>query len=486
MSSHVTNGSVYKRNIINGKPQQPPALNSATEAHTTTEEGKKVDQLLDSHMSYEFGGPIGVFAIMTGFPLLMYYLWICLWFYDGHMIYPHSPGKVIPFLHQMWTHIQQDASPNLYAWTVYTGLMAFQLFLAWVIPGYKQQGLPVPSLGYKKLTYNCNALYSIYTTMITAAVLHYFHIFRLTGLIDNFGRLMTVAMIWGFIVSFAVYFLTIAFGTPMRLSGNFLYDVFMGACLNPRIGPVDLKMWAEVRIPWVIVFFMAVSGACKQYEQYGYITPNIAFMCLATWLYLNACGKGEECIPQTWDIYHEKWGFMVIFWNFAGVPFSYVYSVVYMATHDPANYKFSTAANIALFATLLTAYYVWDTSMSQKSRFKMWNQGITTYRKAFPQLPWGTLTNPTYIQTTHGNKLLTDGWWKYSRKPNYVADWIMALTWGLCQGTASVIPYFYSLFFISVLVHRCGRDFERCHAKYGKDWEKYCETVKWKFIPYVY
>jgi hypothetical protein len=35
---------------------------------------------------------------------------------------------------------------------------------------------------------------------------------------------------------------------------------------------------------------------------------------------LESC-KGEECIPQTWDMFHEKWGFMVIFWNFAGVPF---------------------------------------------------------------------------------------------------------------------------------------------------------------------
>ena len=53
--------------------------------------------------------------------------------------------------------------------------------------------------------------------------------------------------------------------------------------------------------------------------------------------------KGEECIPQTWDIFHEKWsiyypihslrwskhfrwGFMVIFWNFSGVPFVCVHS----------------------------------------------------------------------------------------------------------------------------------------------------------------
>lgn len=223
-----------------------------------------------------------------------------------------------------------------------------------------QEGLPVPSLGYKTLMYNCNALYSVYFTLITAAFLHYNHIFRLTEIIDNYGHIMSVAMIWGFAVSFGTYFWTVARGEQMRMSGNFIYDVFMGAALNPRIGPVDLKMWAEVRIPWVIVFFLAVSGACKQYEQYGVVTP----VCARSFLYHGRFGlrsvpseygihvsgdlalfermvsgnfvgaspvahfaffgkscKGEECIPQTWDMFHEKWGFMVIFWNFAGVPF---------------------------------------------------------------------------------------------------------------------------------------------------------------------
>jgi len=153
--------------------------------------------------------------------------------------------------------------------------------------------------------YKCHALSSLYATMITAAGLHYYHIFRLTEIIDNYGHIMTVAMIYGFTISFGVYFITVATGNQMRMSGNFAYDVFMGACLNPRVGPIDLKMWAEVRIPWVIVFFLAVSGCCKQYEQYGYVTPvcfscscqreyahcqpqNMAFMTLATWLYINA------------------------------------------------------------------------------------------------------------------------------------------------------------------------------------------------------
>ncbi|EPQ56334.1 ERG4/ERG24 ergosterol biosynthesis protein [Gloeophyllum trabeum ATCC 11539] len=451
-----------------------------------TEEGRKKDELLDKHDKYEFGGPWGVTAMMIGFPMLMYYLWICLWFYDGQIVYPHSVDEIKPFLLEMWAHVRDDASPNLYAWKVYSGLIVYELVLAYFLPGYLQEGLPVPSLGYKTLMYNCNALSCVYTTIVTAAFLHYFHIFRLTEIIDNYGHIMTVAMIWGFAVSFGMYFWTIARGEQIRMSGNFIYDVFMGACLNPRIGTVDLKMWAEVRIPWVICFFLAVSGACKQYEQYGYVTPNMAFMCLATWLYLNACAKGEECIPQTWDMFHEKWGFMVIFWNFAGVPFTYVYSVVYMASHDPSKYRFSTPAYVVLYATLLTAYYIFDTAMSQKSRFKMQCQGITQYRKTFPQLPWSIVQNPKYIQTAHGNKLLTDGWWAYARKPNYTADWVQSFTWGLVVGTASPIPYFYSVFFITVLIHRCGRDFERCSIKYGKDWDRYCEVVKYKFIPGIY
>jgi len=121
--------------------------------------------------------------------------------------------------------------------------------------------------------YNCNALLCLWTTIFTAAGLHLSGVFRLTEIIDNFGHIMSVAMIYGFAVSFGMYFHAVATGTQMRMSGSFIYDVFMGASLNPRIGSVDLKMWAEVRIPWVIVFFLAVSGACKQYDTLGYVTP---------------------------------------------------------------------------------------------------------------------------------------------------------------------------------------------------------------------
>lgn len=56
---------------------------------------------------YEFGGPWGVAAIMSGFPILMYYLWICLWFYDGKLVYPDSTDDIQPFFWRMWEHVRK-------------------------------------------------------------------------------------------------------------------------------------------------------------------------------------------------------------------------------------------------------------------------------------------------------------------------------------------------------------------------------------------
>jgi delta24(24(1))-sterol reductase len=49
--------------------------------------------------------------MMVGFPMLMYYLWICLWFYDGRLVVPTSVER----LQEMWTHIRDVSSPPLAA-----------------------------------------------------------------------------------------------------------------------------------------------------------------------------------------------------------------------------------------------------------------------------------------------------------------------------------------------------------------------------------
>lgn len=42
----------------------------------------------------------------------------------------------------------------------------------------------------------------------------------------------------------------------------------------------------------------------------------------------------------------------------AGVPFTYCYPVIYMARSDPSTYRYPVWVNVAMYATLLGAYYV--------------------------------------------------------------------------------------------------------------------------------
>ena len=117
------------------------------------------------------------------------------------------------------------------------------------------------------------------------------------------------------------------------------------------------------------------------------------------------------------DMYYEKWGFMLIFWNLAGVPLSYCHCTIYLANHAPSVYHWNRFALILLYATYLFVYWVWDTANSQKNRFRQEERGTPSERKAFPQLPWQTVKNPKKIDTDTGDSLLVDGWCTYTALP---------------------------------------------------------------------
>lgn len=132
-----------------------------------------------------------------------------------------------------------------------------------------------------------------------------------------------------------------------------------------------------------------------------------------------------------------------------------------------------------------------------------------------PQIERDILIGLKYMETATGSKLLISGWWGTARHINYFGDWLMALAWSLpcgkfcifmyvdekgsrcldpyyshglyaTLGFSSPLPYFYPIYFAVLLIHRELRDEEKCHKKYGKDWDRYCEKVRWRIIPYVY
>lgn len=259
------------------------------------------DPKIDYSGHFDFGGSFGVTAMMIGFPLLMYYMWIGATFYDGKFPRPAEGESMGEFFRHMGNLVYEYAFPSAYAWTIYWTFFVFEGACYCLLPGVWTYGKPLPHMGGKQLPYYCSAVWSFYTTIAIMATLHYTGLFKLYTIIDEFGPIMSVAICSGFFVSIIAYFSALARGAQHRMTGYPLYDFFMGAELNPRLfGILDFKMFFEVRLPWYILFGLSCATAARQYEQFGYVTAEVWFLVMAHFLYANACSKGEECITTTW------------------------------------------------------------------------------------------------------------------------------------------------------------------------------------------
>ena len=430
MSSSRSNGAPAP---IHGKGTDSEPLIKTEHAVDGWKPG--ADYRVDYSGHKEFGGSAGVSAMMIGFPLLMWYMWIGSTFYDGGFPRPTEDQSFGEFFEHLFNLVYTHGFPSVRAWTIYWGFLVFEGFCYCLMPGIWGYGKPLPHLNGKQLPYYCSAYSSFYATIVIALGLHISGVFPLYTLIDEFGPIMSVAILSGFLVSLVAYVSALARGAQHRMTGAPIYDFFMGAELNPRMfGILDFKMFFEVRLPWYILFLLSCGVAARQLERYGYVSGEIGFLVMAHFLYANACSKGEELIITTWDMYFEKWGFMLIFWNLAGVPLSYCHCTLYLANHHPDEYAWSKPALIALYASYLFVYWVWDSCNSQKNRFRAAERGTLIARRTFPQLPWQTLQNPRTIKTSTGDDILADGWYGLARKVHYSCDAYFAICWGLICG----------------------------------------------------
>ena len=438
----VLNGNGKVAAASSPHASSPPLRSSRIRPNGKADSNKLVDGWapgLDPKVDYsgifEFGGSWGVSAMMIGFPLLMWYMWIGATYYEGR--FPtRDPGQSwSDFVKHLFNLVYTGAFPTLRAWKIYWTFFAFEAACYCLMPGVWAKGKPLRHEGGKQLEYYCSAYASLYFTILVMGVLHFTGLFPLYTFIDEFGPIMTVAIMSGFLVSIIAYLSALIRGAHHRMTGYPIYDFFMGAELNPRMfGILDFKMFFEVRIPWFILFGLSCGAAARQYERYGYVSGEVLFLIMAHYLYVNACSKGEELIVTTWDMYYEKWGFMLIFWNLAGVPLSYCHCTIFLANHRPEEYEWNRFALAALYASYLFTYWVWDTCNSQKNRFRAQERGALITRQTFPQLPWQTVKNPEKIQTSTGDAILVDGWYGLARKIHYTCDVWFAVCWGLITG----------------------------------------------------
>lgn len=436
---------------------------------------------------YEFGGPLGVLFLIIFSHCIIYYLYLCVELYEGTIIYPGHPllnGKSM--VETFVEHFFNLCIPTVATFSIFIAFLFVQYLMGVTFPGVLMRGLPIPSENGHRLSYKCNAALSWFAILAGVGVAQYFGYFDLAYLRNNFGKFLTTSVILGNAFSTICYF--VGLKHAIRTTPSVVYNFFMGSQLNYVLpGGLEMKLFFECRNSWVILMLHTLSCACVQYHELGHLTNNMIFIVVAQFLYVNAVQKGEECVVTTWDIFHEKFGWMLCFWNTAGVPSVYCLQSLYIQT-VVKDKEFSTPVLVGMLIVLLLLYYVWDTVNSQKNRFRMQQMGVPLSilrRKTFPQLWWNFIENPKYLQSEAGT-LFVDGWYKYARKLHYTTDIMMAFLWGASCGFQSFLPFYYVSFFILVLVDREHRDTIRCQKKYGKLWDEYLRVVPYKFIPFVW
>ena len=400
---------------------------------------------------------------------ILYWVWLCA---------THNGGDLLGLGEFIDLYRRVPSLPTLTSVGLYSGFVLVQAYLA--------AGLPLagPVVRANNRRYLCNGVSCWYTTLGLLWLLHTNGWVPLRTWVDHFGPLLSTAVVCGNLVAAAVFLDAFMNRTQKKGSDFALRDFFLGVSQHPRVGELDIKMFCEIRVSWMLLFTLCLSCAAKQHADHGVVTTPMLLVLLTQFLYTNACMKGEECIPTTWDIAHEHYGWMLAFWNLAGVPFLYCLQALYLCHAPP--FEHGALKTVLLVVSQCFAYWMWDTANSQKNRYRMMQLRTYVPRVAPPQFSYGTLQNPRTLKIERGT-LLVDGWWRHLRKPHYTADILMAAGLGFACGGASWLPYIYVSFMTPMLLHRARRDEQRMRDKYGEDgWKEYTETVPWVLVPHLY
>jgi len=394
------------------------------------------------------GRRAGLAAMLIGLPLFTAYAFLCLTYYDGALAVPAL--RLLP-------------RPSIAGIAIYSAWLILQVGLYVLLPGRMRSGTALED--GTRLTYRMNGWLAFWCTCALSAGAVWSGLVSPTIGYDQFGPLLVAANVVAFITAAAVLV-----GRPF-MGRRSLADYVMGARLNPRIRGFDLKFFCEGRPGLMLWLALDASCAAKQYALHGAVTTPMLLVNAFQFFYVADYFFHEDAILTTWDIRHERFGWMFCWGCLVWVPFVYSIQAYYLVTHTHE----LPALVVAGIVTLnLTGYFIFRTANLQKHRFR-----------SDPDRPvWGH--PPEFIRTANGSLLLTSGWWGVARHLNYLGDWIMALAWCLPVGFAHPLPWFYLVYFTILLVHRERRDHDMCLSKYGAAWETYCRKVPWRIVPGVY
>ncbi|XP_071334607.1 delta(14)-sterol reductase LBR isoform X2 [Trachinotus anak] len=409
----------------------------------------------------DFGGKMGAY-----FWLLFLPAWVLFLVLQVNLVDPSLANfpPPLPPLEAFW---DAQALGFVILWIV------FQAVLYLLPVGKVSEGMPLRS--GERLKYRTNGFFSIVVSAVAVAAAVYQGV-DLTYIHSHFLQLTMATFLISILLSVYLYVRSRYAPTEQLAlggnSGNVVYDFFKGRELNPRIKDFDLKFFCEMRpglIGWCLINFAMALAEMKQ-QRLDAPSNSMILVNLFQLLYVADGLWNEEAILTTMDLMHDGFGFMLAFGDLVWVPFTYTLQAYYLVSHPN---PLSLPAVTAIVILKLVGFYIFRKSNSEKNAFRR--------NPSDPKLSYLKT-----IPTATGKSLLVSGWWGVVRHPNYLGDLIMALAWSLPCGFSHLLPWYYMIYFIILLVHRDSRDMSECRRKYGSAWDEYCRTVRYRIIPRVY
>ncbi|CAD7700135.1 unnamed protein product [Ostreobium quekettii] len=410
---------------------------------------------------FEFFGPwLGPLGIVFGLPFVCYAAAV------GSAL-----GR-LPDVPTIMGAVAKGWRPTLGTVAALAGWMAVTACLHVALPGQICEGAVLAS--GKRLTYKLNGFRLLMLVYPTIFYLAFFTPYLdLAWVHDHWLSILSTSILLSFALSLALYIASRREGTLLATggqTGHLFYDFFIGAELNPRIGSFDLKEFCELYpglIGWAII---NLAMAHKQLQVLGRVTNSMVLVNAFQLLYVVDGLWFERSILTTMDITTDGFGFMLVFGDLTWVPFIYSLQARYLAS-NPQDLSLTYSALVMALNVL--GYAAFRGANSQKDQFRRDPQGPS-------------VRHLKTLKTESGRQLIVSSWWGTARHINYTGDWLMGLAWCMACGFSSIVPYFYAVYFATLLVHRDIRDGQNCQLKYGSDWKKYCSIVPYRFIPYVY
>lgn len=424
-------------------------------------------------------------SLMVFSPILALYFYISAFYYDCSLVAPFNDWMVgnLKFnfptltkeailLSSVWFFIQITLA--LAPDRLHDYLRSYQ--------GGQQLGATTPS--GNKLWYNINGLQAwVISHLFFFAGAFWFNVFPATIIFDNWGSLFIMANLIGYSLAIFVYikgYFFPSFPSDRKFSGSFLYDFFMGVELNPRIGPLDLKLFFNGR-PGIVAWTMInLSFAAAQYSRFGYVTNSMLLVNLFHGMYVLYFFWKESWYLNTIDIHHDHFGWMLAWGDNVWLPYMYTLQGLFLVFHPV---QLSVTYMLFVMFIGFTGLWMFISANNQKDRFRRKDGNILIFGKKAEYIPCEYKTKDGQVRQS---KLLTSGWWGTARHMNYTGDLLFSLSYSLACGFGYIFPYFYFFFMTILLVHRCIRDEHRCKHKYGRSWDQYCEKVRYRLIPGIF